>query len=87
MKVFHKFLSETTLINLEMSVLYFLENFADQAFADMEFEEGVLTSKNALFVATCKYQSLFNRIEQFLTLCINKCLTNLSYRNYKLSKY
>jgi hypothetical protein len=85
-----KVINSDMAIHLEMAVLYFLEYFTDTIMQELEEDEvdsNILTSRHLLFQATVQNQNMFNTVDTYCTLCINKCLSNLSYKNFKLSKY
>lgn len=80
-------ITEAETITLEMSVLYFLESLCEQTISDVSFDDGVLTTSYRLFLIGSQHQNLFDSLDRFLILCINKCLQNFSYRESNTSKF
>lgn len=79
--------------NLEISIVYFFECLFKKISKEVIFQERAdsgprkLDNRNPLYISMVPHQVVFNSLDSYLILTVNKCLGNLALGDKMIGRY
>lgn len=79
--------------NLELAIVYFFESFFKKISKEVFLQDRAdggpkkLDNRNTLYLSVAGQQSVFNSLDNYLILTVNKCLGNLALGDKIIGRY
>ena len=87
---FFPYIDKQTRINIENSIVYYFHSFLSKISKDIfhsKSEPNILDCRSSVYISCMRYQTVFDSLEKYLILSINKCLGNLSLGEKVVGSY